>query len=132
MVAGKLPALTNWTKHVPPFNLWHQANELEHEIEHCMLAVASSIKASKLEHVQVCLVVRRLKTCASRSLLKFLLLLWYTANLCNQSATVVRLIGAINATFSFCNFWLQSLQLIGCKVNVHLLDANVGSITCCT
>ena len=46
----------------------------------------------------------------------------YTANLCNQSATVVQLIVAITATFSVCNFWLQSLQIIGCKVKVHLLQ----------
>ena len=55
-----------------------------------------------------------------------------TANLCNQSATVVQLIVAITATFSFCNFWWQSLQIIGCKVKVHLLDANISSITWCT
>ena len=55
--------------------------------------------------------------------------LHYTANLCNQTATVVQLTVAITATFSFCNFWLQSVQLIGCKVKVHLLDANIASIT---
>ena len=44
-----------------------------------------------------------------------------TANICNQSATVVQLIVAKIATFSFCNFWLPSLLIVGCKVNIHLM-----------
>ena len=58
--------------------------------------------------------------------------MYYTTNIYNQSATVVQLILAIIATFSFYNVWLQSLQISGCKVKVHLLDENIASITCCT
>ena len=56
----------------------------------------------------------------------------HTANICNKSATTVQFIVAKTATFSFCNFWLQSLQIVGCKVNMQLIGANVASITCCT